>query len=555
LGNNDITGLSANAISIDDGGFGGDAAGYLIGGNGITLGAGGLSATTSSTQSGGASLQMPIALGASQTWSIDGGSSQAGQLSIGGNVTGSSSALALNLSNQGFLNFAADAEVGAVTATGSGFGGGVGLGVPGTPGSLNGTDGNGVSLTGSAFSFLIADAVGDTIGPLTVSNWSLQLGAPKPATLAVNGAATLDSTSSFHAFIDQAGTAAGTDYSQLSATGAVNLGSASLNLPGSDLNNPGSCPVLHVGDVDTLVTTTGSLTGTFSGVPEGSTVALQCSPGTAPTVRINYTVHTVTATVLTSGAGTPPSNTSPPTTSGSTTQGQTLSEGHGSWTNSPTSFSYQWEDCDAGGNSCSGIAGATGQTYTLTAADVGHTIRVQETAANADGSGMPAVSAQTAVVQAASSGGTTGGGTATTTGGGTDKTPPTVASFGVSAHTFFIGSLLPKLASTPVGTTISFKLSEKATVTLSFLQFASGRKKGSRCVLNGRTGKRCTISYTRGKLVVSGKTGLNKLRFQGRLSRSKALKPGKYTMVISAKDAAGNVSRSQKTTVTLKKKK
>ena len=149
-------------------------------------------------------------------------------------------------------------------------------------------------------------------------------------------------------------------------------------------------------------------------------------------------------------------------------------------------------------------------------------------------------------------GATTGGGT--TTGGGADKTPPTVSSFGVSSHIFFIGALLPRLASTAVGTTISFKLSEKATVTLSFLQYASGRKKGSRCLLKQRTGKRCTITYTRGKLVVSGKKGLNKLRFQGRLSRSKTLKPGKYTMVIAAKDAAGNVSKSQKTTITVKKR-
>ena len=153
-------------------------------------------------------------------------------------------------------------------------------------------------------------------------------------------------------------------------------------------------------------------------------------------------------------------------------------------------------------------------------------------------------------------GGTTGGGT-TTGGAGSsaDHTPPTISGFGVSAHTFFIGSLLPRLARTPVGTTISFKLSEKATVTLSYLQYASGRKKGSRCLLKQRTGRRCTITYTRGKLVVSGKKGLNKLRFQGRLSRSKTLKPGRYTMVISAKDPAGNVSKSQKTTLTLKKKK
>jgi hypothetical protein len=94
-----------------------------------------------------------------------------------------------------------------------------------------------------------------------------------------------------------------------------------------------------------------------------------------------------------------PSNTSPPTISGAVVQGQTLTETHGSWTNNPTSYSYQWEDCDSSGNACSVISGATGQSYTLASSDVGHTIRVTETASNAGGPSVPASSAQTGVVQ------------------------------------------------------------------------------------------------------------------------------------------------------------
>jgi hypothetical protein len=43
--------------------------------------------------------------------------------------------------------------------------------------------------------------------------------------------------------------------------------------------------------------------------------------------------------------------------------------------------SFQWERCagDAGGSSCTDIAGATGSTYTLVADDVGHTIRARGT--------------------------------------------------------------------------------------------------------------------------------------------------------------------------------
>ena len=94
----------------------------------------------------------------------------------------------------------------------------------------------------------------------------------------------------------------------------------------------------------------------------------------------------------------PPSNTSPPTIAGTAMQGQLLTEAHGSWTDNPTSFTYQWQDCDGSGTGCSNIAGATGQTYTLTAADVGHRIVVVETATNSTGSTAAASAATGAVV-------------------------------------------------------------------------------------------------------------------------------------------------------------
>ena len=104
------------------------------------------------------------------------------------------------------------------------------------------------------------------------------------------------------------------------------------------------------------------------------------------------------------GAGTPvsspavgpvialPANTTPPTISGTAGQGQALTVVNGSWTNNPTSFAHQWQRCDASASNCTPILEATGQTYTLTAADVGSTIRVQETASNAAGAGTPASS-------------------------------------------------------------------------------------------------------------------------------------------------------------------
>ncbi|HEY0515788.1 MAG TPA: IPT/TIG domain-containing protein, partial [Solirubrobacteraceae bacterium] len=82
-----------------------------------------------------------------------------------------------------------------------------------------------------------------------------------------------------------------------------------------------------------------------------------------------------------------PKSTAQPTISGTLEQGQTLSESHGGWTGTPTSYSYQWERCGAGGKGCLAIAGATAQSYLLAGADAGLTIRVRETADNAVGSG------------------------------------------------------------------------------------------------------------------------------------------------------------------------
>jgi hypothetical protein len=69
----------------------------------------------------------------------------------------------------------------------------------------------------------------------------------------------------------------------------------------------------------------------------------------------------------------------------------------GSWINSPSGYAYRWQDCDGSGNSCTTITGATKDTYTLQASDVGHTMRSVVTATNAGGS-TPAISAQTEVV-------------------------------------------------------------------------------------------------------------------------------------------------------------
>lgn len=91
-----------------------------------------------------------------------------------------------------------------------------------------------------------------------------------------------------------------------------------------------------------------------------------------------------------------PAATAAPTIQGVPVLGQTLTELHGSWTGSPSGYTYQWYRC--AGGACTGIPGAVNETYVLTAADVGTTLAVGEAGENGVGSGTAASSAATATV-------------------------------------------------------------------------------------------------------------------------------------------------------------
>ncbi|HEY2631541.1 MAG TPA: hypothetical protein VGI26_04100 [Solirubrobacteraceae bacterium] len=126
-----------------------------------------------------------------------------------------------------------------------------------------------------------------------------------------------------------------------------------------------------------------SATYTLSGSDVGSTVRVLVTAANAGGVG------TASSAVSARVAAIPPPapvNTLLPTLGGAATEGQTLTATTGAWTENPTSFSYQWQDCDALGNNCVNTSGASAQTYTLSASDVGDTVRVVVTATNGGGS-------------------------------------------------------------------------------------------------------------------------------------------------------------------------
>ena len=77
---------------------------------------------------------------------------------------------------------------------------------------------------------------------------------------------------------------------------------------------------------------------------------------------------TVSGPIVPPPPPTPPVNTAPPTISGSATEGGTLSASTGTWTNTPTSYGYQWQRCNTG--ACQNV-GAPTSTYLLGSSDVG----------------------------------------------------------------------------------------------------------------------------------------------------------------------------------------
>ncbi|HKP19224.1 MAG TPA: FG-GAP-like repeat-containing protein [Gaiellaceae bacterium] len=92
-----------------------------------------------------------------------------------------------------------------------------------------------------------------------------------------------------------------------------------------------------------------------------------------------------------------PQNLTLPTLTGTFRSGSAVSGTDGTWQDA-ASLARQWQSCDGDGNGCTPISGATNNSYTLTSAEVGHTLKLRVTATNSIGSTI-ANSAASAVVE------------------------------------------------------------------------------------------------------------------------------------------------------------
>jgi hypothetical protein len=556
---NDVSGLSVNAMQVDDSHY--YNIGGQYGGDGFILGSGGLSVTASEGNEAQLVLSNPITLNGSQTWSVTGpaappppnGLSQS--VRFYGVLSGNNSDLTINLNSETWLTLGIDVpgapilddELGNITINGNETTVGE-KSLVRAAANLNASDGHSLTLHNVVFEGYRAT------GPITATNSSLTLsGSSIGAVTAMNSriwpegvlglpSLSLDATSILGPQIRVQGTQPGTDYDQITSTGTVALGGAVLQLESlsgeaGPVYHEEGCPSPPVGQVYTLISTTGSLTGTFSNAPNGDTVVAYCPPSVtvgepiAYSYRINYNAagspKTVTATALPAIPTAYTIEPKSPAIAGSAVEGQTLSESHGSWANKPTTYAYQWEDCDGAGNNCQAIAGATAQTYTLASTDVGHTIRVQETASNAEGTGTPAVSAPTAVVQAAppSTGQNKGGSTGGSQGGGgtgTITAEQIKASLARQLVPSGKGSKIAALLKNG-GLTMSFKALEAGTLVVQWYLVPHGAKLAKKA--KGRS-KAKPILVASGKVTFSG-AGTGKLNIRLTAAGKRLLKHAK----------------------------
>ena len=131
-----------------------------------------------------------------------------------------------------------------------------------------------------------------------------------------------------------------------------------------------------------------------------------------------------------------------------------------------------------------------------------------------------------------------------------DATNPSLTRLEVVPPAFERGRRALALAKNPKSARILFRLSEDARVTFSFERLLAGRRVKGKCVKPtraNRKAKRCTrVKTVKGKAAVNAARGVNAVRFEGVITKSRKLAAGRYRVIGEAVDAAGGKSSKQR---------
>jgi polyvinyl alcohol dehydrogenase (cytochrome) len=95
---------------------------------------------------------------------------------------------------------------------------------------------------------------------------------------------------------------------------------------------------------------------------------------------------------------------------------------------------------------------------------------------------------------------------------------------------------------------LTLTVSERVKLTLLVTQAASGRRVKGRCVRRARSGRRCTLVLRKASRTFTDPGGRHTYRL-----RLRHVRPGRYTLLISARGAAGGRSRTHRLAFTIRR--
>ncbi len=138
-----------------------------------------------------------------------------------------------------------------------------------------------------------------------------------------------------------------------------------------------------------------------------------------------------------------------------------------------------------------------------------------------------------------------------------DRRAPVLTRLRMARRSFAVSrrstAVIARARRTPQGSSFRFTVSERSTVIVRIDRRAAGRLVGKRCVAPTRRLRRrraCTRFLRAGTLTRTRSAGRRSIAFSGRIGR-RALRVGDYRAVVTAVDAARNVSRARTVTFTI----